>query len=245
MLKQEAKAIAQVACMLDSLKIDSFDSRKTRLAECVKDDGAWDGSFMETLDFKECDFVDPVKTSSDLEICASHTSPMNDDDLPGSPGYIAKYYTGPAGTGYPLPGSPDDTTDMDNAPKTDVKEPEPGFEEPFFLTRQQRQQECVTTCCTHPPLNGWETEKAEEDSAKPATTTTTTPPTVLDLPSGKISLEHLPPHLRKQVDTKNLPTCGFCGSELVNGQGQPLCGGVAGGRVLLALNGFRDGAITD
>ena len=50
----------------------------------------------------------------------------------GSPGFLihprsSRYYTGPAGTGYPLPGSPDDTTDMDNAPKTDVKEPEPGF----------------------------------------------------------------------------------------------------------------------
>ena len=47
-------------------------------------------ALLSSTTLQECDFVDPVKTSSDLEICASHTSPMNDDDLPGSPGYIAK-----------------------------------------------------------------------------------------------------------------------------------------------------------
>ena len=34
--------------------------------------------------------MNPTKTSSDLELCASHTNPMNDDDMSGTPGYIAK-----------------------------------------------------------------------------------------------------------------------------------------------------------
>ncbi|CAJ1355102.1 unnamed protein product, partial [Effrenium voratum] len=206
MLKTEAKAIAQVDCMLEALKLYTFDDRKQKLEECIKDGGAWDTSFMDSLDFKECDFVNPTKTSSDLELCASHTNPMNDDDMSGTPGYIAKYYTGPASAanGYPLPGSADDATDLDNAPKTDVKA-------------------CMSTCCTHPPTDGWEKTDAGNatvSAAQAGGTTTTTTLAVLDLPSGSIPLKHLPEHLRKQVDTSNLPTCGYCGSDFVNGQSQ-------------------------
>lgn len=58
---------------------------------------------MESLDFKafalqygslccqECDFRNPTKTSSDMSLCGSHDRPMNDDDLSGTPGYIAKH----------------------------------------------------------------------------------------------------------------------------------------------------------
>lgn len=198
MLKSEAKAIAQVDCMLDALRLYSYDSRMDRLASCIADvNGTWDASLMAKLDFKECDYENSAKKSADLTVCASHTNPMNDNDMSGTPGYIAKYYSGPptSPNGYPLPGSKDDDTDTDNAPKTDVKE-------------------CVSTCCKHPPVDGWE---KVEDKTVAATLTEAKTPATVRLASGTFSISQLPENLRSQVDIENLPPCGFCGTETING----------------------------
>ncbi|CAE7400100.1 unnamed protein product [Symbiodinium natans] len=150
---------------------------------------------MKKLDFEECEFQNSEKKSADLSVCASHTNPMNDNDMSGTPGYIAKYYSGPpsAPNGYPMPGSKDDDTDPDNAPKTDVKA-------------------CVSTCCKHPPADGW--EKVEDKTVALAKATT---PATVRLPSGTFAIAQLPESLRSQVDPDNLPPCGFCGTETIKG----------------------------
>jgi len=157
-------------------------------------------SIPDSLTFRLCRLRHPARFSDDSKECGSYRSPMNDEDMSGTFPYVVKYFRGP--NFWPLKGSPDDTTDDNNAPPTNLAK-------------------CKSQCCKRPPPDPKIPDSHNHlvpfgvDLAV-VKATPMEPLKSVFLPSGRLNVEALPKELEDQVVKDSIfhhmPKCGYCGS---------------------------------
>jgi len=211
MLQLEADTLAKINCLLDALKLTDMPTRKNTINECLAVKTNYDTTFRDSLTFRLCRLRHPQRDSDDSKECGFYRSPLNDEDMSATPAYVVKYFRGQ--NFWPLRGSPDDATDEDNAPLTDLKK-------------------CVSMCCRRPPPMPTIPKSKHvplhfgEAMIGAAITGAGQLPRVksLFLPSGLLRVDGLPRELEFQVEAealfKHMPLCGYCGSESISGHDQ-------------------------